>query len=470
MTHVAVFAPLDDGAVRSDAVVRRLAGAIALGLIADGEQLPPEAELATSLRVAVVTLREALADLRRRGLVQTRRGRGGGSFVRFSEEALADLARRRSAELGTTDLRELGEFHAAVAGAAARLAAERAGAHDLARLDGIIAAFAATDGPAERRRIEGRLHIEIAAAAQSVRLTMAQLEIQTRLTELDPIPADPAGTVAQTLAAHAAVLDAIRDRDADAARRLAEAHIARQTRALIHRRLATGAGHGAPRSRQARAPVEALIDRVFGAVDRLRDGVLGARVDPAAVQARVRELLAEHRDLVIGMGMIVAPGAAVGARRRILWWQDLGGPEPTALQVDLNPHSLGFYDYGRADWFSVPRDSGGRYVDGPYVDVHGTDRYLLTFTAPVVVGGEFLGVVGADVPVTRLETQLLRAWSGLGAEVVVVNADERVVVGNTADALPGERHPVGVGRSVAVSDVGWHLCVTPVRAEGPTVG
>ena len=68
MTHVAVFAPLDDGAVRSDAVVRRLAGAIALGLIADGEQLPPEAELATSLRVAVVTLREALADLRRRGL------------------------------------------------------------------------------------------------------------------------------------------------------------------------------------------------------------------------------------------------------------------------------------------------------------------------------------------------------------------------------------------------------------------
>jgi hypothetical protein len=220
----------------------------------------------------------------------------------------------------------------------------------------------------------------------------------------------------------------------------------------------------------AGAAVEALIDRVFGAVDRLRDCVAGGAVDPSVVQARVRELLADHRDLVIGMGMIVAPGPANGARRRILWWQDLGGPEPTALQVDLNPHSLGFYDYGTADWFSVPRDSGGRYVDGPYVDVHGTDRYLLTFTMPVVIGAEFLGVVGADVPVTRFEALLLRAWGGRDTDVVVVNADRRVVVGNTSDALPGERHPIGDGTAVAVSDVGWRLSVTPAGAARPTVG
>ena len=50
----AVFAPLDDGAGRSAAVVRRLGSAIALGLLADGEQLPAEAELATSLGVTVI--------------------------------------------------------------------------------------------------------------------------------------------------------------------------------------------------------------------------------------------------------------------------------------------------------------------------------------------------------------------------------------------------------------------------------
>ena len=123
----AVFAPLDDGAGRSEAVVRRLGSAIALGLIADGEQLPAEAELATSLGVATVTLREALSDLRRRGLVETRRGRGGGSFVRVSETgAVRRCPGAACGSWATTDLRELGEFHAAVAGTAARLAAERA--------------------------------------------------------------------------------------------------------------------------------------------------------------------------------------------------------------------------------------------------------------------------------------------------------------------------------------------------------
>ena len=72
----AVFAPLDDGALRSEAVVRRVGSAIGLGLLGDGEQLPTEADLATMLTVSTVTLREALAELRKLGLVETRRGRG----------------------------------------------------------------------------------------------------------------------------------------------------------------------------------------------------------------------------------------------------------------------------------------------------------------------------------------------------------------------------------------------------------
>lgn len=453
--HAAVFAPLHDGALRSEAVVQRLAGAIALGLLDDGEQLPSEIELATSLRVAVVTLREALADLRSRGLLETRRGRGGGSFVRVSEEALAELARRRSAELGTTDLRELGETHAAVAGAAARLAAERATVHDRQRLAATLAGFASAERPADRRRIDGRLHIEIAAAAQSTRLTRQEVRIQTELAELQLVPGDPDRWATDTLTTHRAVLDAIGDHDGAAARAIAEEHIGRRTRAMIDGHIARlGAAVVRPDGNPvvaALTPVTHLVDRVFGAVDRLRDCVVGASIDAARLQAGVRDLLAENRDIVVGMGMIVAP-----ARRRVLWWQDLGGPEPTALQVDLNPHSLGFYDYGVAGWFSVPRASGGRYVDGPYVDVHGTDRYLLTFTMPVVADGDFVGIVGADVPVTRFETHLLRAWGGLDAELVIVNADDRVVVSNTARALPGDRHPLA-GPSIRVPSVGWRL-------------
>ena len=151
----AVFAPLDDGALRSEAVVRRVGSAIALGLLGDGEQLPAETELATMLNVSTVTLRDALAELRELGLVETRRGRGGGSFVRARDDALAELADARLAELGTTDLRELGDAHGAVAATAARLAAGRASVHEIARLREIVdrlAARADDDGAAPRRR------------------------------------------------------------------------------------------------------------------------------------------------------------------------------------------------------------------------------------------------------------------------------------------------------------------------------
>jgi DNA-binding FadR family transcriptional regulator len=253
--RAAVFAPLDDGAVRSEAVVRRLGGAIALGLIDDGEQLPPEAELATSLRVAVVTLREALADLRRRGLVETRRGRGGGSFVKASERALTELSRQRSADLGSADLRELGEHHAAVAGTSARLAAERASAHDVERLRHTIETLAGASRQVDRRRIDGRHHIEIAAAAQSVRLTLQEIELQTELAELHLFPPASSGWAVATLTSHRAVLAAIEDRDGARARALTEERIAARTLDMIERHVArTVSGGGRAGDNGARRP------------------------------------------------------------------------------------------------------------------------------------------------------------------------------------------------------------------------
>ena len=81
-----LFTPLDTGG-RADTVTRRLANAIRLGLLLDGERLPAESQLAGQLGVSTVTLREALATLRTMGLVETRRGRGGGSFVRAPHDA-----------------------------------------------------------------------------------------------------------------------------------------------------------------------------------------------------------------------------------------------------------------------------------------------------------------------------------------------------------------------------------------------
>lgn len=239
----AIFAPLDGGAGRPEAIVRRLGSAIALGLIADGEQLPAEAELATALGVAPVTLREALSDLRRRGLLQTRRGRGGGSFVTVSESALSALSRRRVQELGTSDLRELGEFHAAVAGTAARLAAERASLGEIDRLRAAVGRLGGS-APAVAHRAQGRFYIEVAAAAQSVRLTRQEIELQSELAELQLFPGDGSQWVSAAVARHTAVVDAITGRAGSTARQLTEDFIAERTLGMIKAHMTVTAASG----------------------------------------------------------------------------------------------------------------------------------------------------------------------------------------------------------------------------------
>lgn len=226
----AVFAPLDDGALRSAAVVRRMGSAIALGLLGDGEQLPSEAELAPLLNVSTVTLREALADLRERGLVETRRGRGGGSFVRWRDDALAELADARMAELATPDLRELGDVHGAVAAAAARLAADRASPREIARLREIVDRLARAGTTTGQRRADGRFYVEMAACAQSVRLTRQEMDLHLELGQLAWPPASRPALLAEVLTAHRSVVDAVEDRDAARARDLTEQHIELRTR------------------------------------------------------------------------------------------------------------------------------------------------------------------------------------------------------------------------------------------------
>src|SRR3954447_6125629 len=119
-----VLTPLDRLG-RAEVVAQRLAEAIQMGLFAEGEQLPSETDLAAQLGVAPVTLREALATLRDRGLVRTRRGRGGGTFVSASPELTAAHLRSSFLRRDLDEVRDLGDLHLAVAGAAASLAAQR---------------------------------------------------------------------------------------------------------------------------------------------------------------------------------------------------------------------------------------------------------------------------------------------------------------------------------------------------------
>jgi GntR family transcriptional regulator len=72
-------------------IEEHLADLIESGQLARGERLPAERDLARALSVSRMTVRQALASLAARGLVE--RGVGRGTFVRESRKVVHDLTR-----------------------------------------------------------------------------------------------------------------------------------------------------------------------------------------------------------------------------------------------------------------------------------------------------------------------------------------------------------------------------------------
>src|SRR5829696_4750705 len=454
-----VLAPLDRRG-RVAEVERRLADAIKGGVFGDGDQLPSEAELAAQLGVATVTLREALVGLRSTGLVRTRRGRNGGTFVHAPAETAHARLLERLRELSVDDLRDLADHRAAIAGAAAALAAQRASGADLERLAG-----AATD--AERRAADARFHVEMAATTRSLRLTRAETELQTEAGALVWLAGGPDGRD-RALADHRAVLAAVQARDAAAARERMIAHVGTEMTAVVALHLERGAAPadggarpdpaGRPARRRA-APVarvkaraaevlelvHATLEDVFVDVADVR-AVVGAlpdapaRADLGPLRDRIHAILVK-RPLLAGCGMVFAPGALADAPRWLEWWRSPPAGAPVFLDASLDPADPDFYDYESAEWYTTPRDTGRRWIAGPFLDHSGTNEHILTLTLPVLRDGAFLGVAGADIAVGGIEAIGGAALAALDSEAALVNHRGRVIATNTPRRLVGTLWP-----------------------------
>ena len=133
-----VFAPVKRGDIVAETVAR-LGQAIGMGLLQPGDGLPPEARLADDLGISLVSLRRALEMLRGAGLVETRRGRGGGTFVTTDVRRVVAVG---DESIPTEEqLRDLVDYRCVVEGGAAALAAERATPAQIEHLTDLAAAM-----------------------------------------------------------------------------------------------------------------------------------------------------------------------------------------------------------------------------------------------------------------------------------------------------------------------------------------
>ncbi len=216
------LAPLQaEGAVEQ--IVRRLGEAIGAGVLALGERLPTELELAAQLGVAPMTLRQALQILRDAGFVETRRGRSGGSFVRDDPPAALLLAREPPTR---SELRELTDWRRAISGEAAALAAERATQSERRAVAGAAAAAEGAVGEFGAFRLaDARFHIAIAEAARSRRLIAAETQIQVEIAEMLRVVPGPRLARALSQAGHDPIVTAVVAGEAGAARSAMERHV-----------------------------------------------------------------------------------------------------------------------------------------------------------------------------------------------------------------------------------------------------
>lgn len=209
----------------TDRLAQRLTDEIQSGSLKPGEQLPTGQELSKRFGVSLSVVREAISTLKAEGMIQTRQG--AGAFVSLDSTSRPfRLTPRQASPVGPQKLFEL---RTGVEVQAATLAAERA---TDAQLRAIADAYAAMEA-------------DVAAGGDSV---ASDVLFHRRIAEaadnelfsnfLDFLSDHIRGTIKESrvgdawqihrdevMAEHRALLDAILQRDPEAARLAAQAHM-----------------------------------------------------------------------------------------------------------------------------------------------------------------------------------------------------------------------------------------------------
>lgn len=190
-----------------------------------GDRLPAERELARQFNVSRPSIREAVKALEGRGLVRVRHGQG--VFIENPPAHRALVAALGEEHLAVQELFDMREVLEAPAAA---WAAERATAAGIRRLERVLADLdkviaAEPVDAAELKRLDTAFHLEVAQMAGNRFLRQTLDVFQQILSEGMETTLLLPGRRVKAREEHRRLLAAIKDRDADAARNAARAHI-----------------------------------------------------------------------------------------------------------------------------------------------------------------------------------------------------------------------------------------------------
>ena len=249
----AAFTPVRQ-ARASVEIVTQIEHAIFGGELRAGDRLESERDLAERFAVSRITVRDALRVLEARGLVRVKVGATGGAFVSDTNvdqvaESISTMIRLRRMTLSG-----VAEARTVVETATCELAATRAGAAAIARIEGAVErgrSVVREQTPHTEASMD--FHVMVAEAAGNDLLAATVSAYRDLLVQTLHDMRD-VRSARTTQKAHEDILDAIRTHEPDAARRLMLLHLLdfekRLRRWLQSQEPAV---HGAPANRTSRA-------------------------------------------------------------------------------------------------------------------------------------------------------------------------------------------------------------------------
>lgn len=201
-------------------VIDSIASDIVTGRFATGAALPGERALASSLGVSRPLVREALANLAGRGLVEISPGRG--TFVKsvtgFGRLDSIDLMRYSTA-------RQVVEARVILESQAARLAAERATPAQIELMTAALDRMDSSRDPVERGRLDLAFHLTIARASHNPVIEAMLRSIAPLMVQLMMRSIGDGTTASLSHPLHYECLNAIRDRNPEEAEKAMIKHL-----------------------------------------------------------------------------------------------------------------------------------------------------------------------------------------------------------------------------------------------------
>ncbi len=198
----------------------------------------------------------------------------------------------------------------------------------------------------------------------------------------------------------------------------------------------------------------ALLNRQAADV---RDGLPQLMVSRDEMLRYVRQVLEERTDLLAayvawepgafdGLDSFYAntglPGHSEAGQFIPYWYREADGSIALELLSELNDETLLDTGIRAGEYYLCPRETGRACVVDPAPYQLGDKQVMLaSFSAPILLNGEFLGIVGSDLSVDFLQSMLERSngnlFDGRG-EQALISGNGRLVAWTGEGAAAGE--------------------------------